>query len=91
MRFMNIIDEKGRFVELNVETDLPAGQIDSHTISYLGAREARKQTRLIMGFEVNPFNLKFSMVNEAYRDGESTKEQPPKNYRNLIKSSKSRN
>ena len=55
MKFMNIIDDKGRFIELNAEADLPAGQINSHTYSYLGAREARKQAKMIMGFDNNKF------------------------------------
>jgi len=51
MRFINIIDEKGRFVGLKVFPDEPAGQQDSHAYSYLFAREQYKSMGDVMGLE----------------------------------------
>ena len=51
MQFLNIIDERGRFVELKVYDNGLNEQSDSHTYSYLGAREARQEVLKVMGFD----------------------------------------
>jgi len=50
MQFINVIDEQGRFMYLKV-SDCGNSQADSHTYSYLGARNLYEQIPgEIMGF-----------------------------------------
>lgn len=42
MKFYNVIDEQGRFKEVRAYLE-KSGQVDTHTVSYLYAREQRKE------------------------------------------------
>ena len=50
MKFYNIIDDKGRFLELKVTFE-KSGQVDSHTVSYMYARGIYQQMGQVMGLE----------------------------------------
>jgi len=51
MRFMNVIDEQGRFVRLSVYKDETGRQEDSHTFSYAYCREMYQKMGEVMGLE----------------------------------------
>jgi len=54
MRFINRLDERGRFVGLEVDANHVEGdgQVDSHTSSYLHAREQYKKMGDTVGFDL---------------------------------------
>ena len=53
MKTLNYIDEQGRIKYIKFFPDEPAGQYDSHGISYLCARNIMKRSQpdLLMGLE----------------------------------------
>ena len=57
MYFMNILDEKQRFVRLDIYDNGKTGQADSHTYSYLFCREQYKEMGDIMGLDKLVYSL----------------------------------
>lgn len=53
MEFFNVVDDKERFVRLKVNVSQKTEQYDSHTVSYLKAREMYEERGDVMGFD-NP-------------------------------------
>ena len=52
MEFVNVLDDKGRFVRLECYDNGNYRQIDSHTVSYLYMRDQFKMLGDTMGLEI---------------------------------------
>ena len=51
MEFVNCFDEQNRFMSLKVFDNHKSLQIDSHGLSYLGARKQYQEMGYVMGFD----------------------------------------
>lgn len=51
MKFFNVLDERGRYVGLKVDLDTDGPQADTHTYSYLGARQVHEELGETEGLE----------------------------------------
>jgi len=43
MRYLNVLDEQGRFIYFKVLPNEPDGQQDSHTMSYVAVRKCYRE------------------------------------------------
>ena len=71
MKYINILDEKQRLMRIDYYPNMADGQYNSHSISYLRAREMLTEAGEIMGFDMEVMKDETG-INSIFTDSYAT-------------------